>query len=342
MSEKYYDPRKMGMSMAATWSWGASLLVGIGIVSAWGLIPYLVWLVGNILAIPLFGVIYKYLPNARFWKNLMPFVLLWVFIQSMAIIMNLNFLQSTMTGREDVNTAISMDTTTSLFIIYALGIALWLYIMKKRLFGSYFTDLIQYKVQIIGAICLAVVALYTTGINDFTWIANGGVNWAIFGFIGIITGVTAAAQQWQRLEKVDESSKITTTLWGGFWFGLYMIPCAIVAVAFTGGLVETLLLITIVLAITTSTIDSGYAGLQYIGERFNLPHWIPNAFSLIVLLSFPLMASWGVVQIWSFYAGVRWKIVVGLIVATLIYNHRDKLFINYWTNKKFIEDETTE
>lgn len=332
-SQALYSPRVMGMSMAATWSWGASILVGISIVVAHGLFPYLVWLVGNILAIPFFGLVYKYLPNARFWKNLIPFVFLWVFIQSMAIIMNMNFLHGVLSGRQDLQVAFALDPMISLVLVYLMGLGLWFYISKKRLAGSVFTDRIQYGFQLTGAILLAIVAL-STGLNNFTLVNEGSWNWTVFAFLGIITGVTAAGQQWQRLESVSEEDKFKTTLWGGGYFGFYMIFCALIAVSFTGNLLETILLMIIVLFVTSSTIDSGYAGLQYIGELFRLPKWIPNAFSLLVLAFFPLVTSWGIVQIWNFYAGVRWRVVTFLIVMTLIWNYRRFLTVDYWRIRK--------
>ena len=42
------------MSLAASWAWGTSLVVGMETVQTKGLIPFLIWAIANSLAIPLF------------------------------------------------------------------------------------------------------------------------------------------------------------------------------------------------------------------------------------------------------------------------------------------------
>lgn len=42
------------MSLAASWAWGTSLVVGMQIIQEKGIIPFLIWAVANSLALPLF------------------------------------------------------------------------------------------------------------------------------------------------------------------------------------------------------------------------------------------------------------------------------------------------
>ena len=51
------------MSLAATWAWGTSLVVGMETVQTKGWIPFIIWAVANSLAIPLFGFIAYRIPN---------------------------------------------------------------------------------------------------------------------------------------------------------------------------------------------------------------------------------------------------------------------------------------
>ena len=51
------------MSLAASWAWGTSLVVGMETVQTKGLIPFLIWAIANSLAIPLFGFIAYRIPN---------------------------------------------------------------------------------------------------------------------------------------------------------------------------------------------------------------------------------------------------------------------------------------
>ena len=51
------------MSLAASWAWGTSLVVGMETVQTKGFIPFLIWAIANSLAIPLFGFIAYRIPN---------------------------------------------------------------------------------------------------------------------------------------------------------------------------------------------------------------------------------------------------------------------------------------
>ena len=41
------------MSLAASWAWGTSLVVGMETIQTKGLIPFMIWAIANSLAIPL-------------------------------------------------------------------------------------------------------------------------------------------------------------------------------------------------------------------------------------------------------------------------------------------------
>ena len=51
------------MSLAASWAWGTSLVVGMETMQSKGFIPFLIWAIANSLAIPLFGFIAYKIPN---------------------------------------------------------------------------------------------------------------------------------------------------------------------------------------------------------------------------------------------------------------------------------------
>ena len=51
------------MSLAASWAWGTSLVVGMETMQTKGVIPFIIWAIANSLAIPLFGFIAYRIPN---------------------------------------------------------------------------------------------------------------------------------------------------------------------------------------------------------------------------------------------------------------------------------------
>ena len=45
------------MSLAASWAWGTSLVAGMEIVQTNVIIPFIIWVLANSIALPIFGII---------------------------------------------------------------------------------------------------------------------------------------------------------------------------------------------------------------------------------------------------------------------------------------------
>ena len=53
------------MSLAASWAWGTSLIVGMELIQSRGIVPFIIWATANSLALPLFGFLAFRIPNLQ-------------------------------------------------------------------------------------------------------------------------------------------------------------------------------------------------------------------------------------------------------------------------------------
>ena len=314
-------PWRVGVSMAATWSWGAAVAVAIAVMHTRGLIPYLAWLMASISAIPLFGLAYYYIPSIREWKNLLPMLGLWAFIGFFAIVMNLSALQAALGGGTDVEVNGLFTETQAMYIALGLGILIAVYIHKRGLKGSVLTDVGQMLVQFAGAIGIIVAGIATGARADVPMMVGDQSSWMITAVLGLLAGTTASGMQWQRIEALEsDRDKLRAAMWGGVIYAVFQLIVTIAGYFFwDGSFLVSIPFLIAVLAVSTSTSDSGSALLQYVGKRFWLPASVGSLVTLAAVALFPFISEWGVTGIWTFYASARWKIIAGLLALTIIY-----------------------
>ncbi|MDF9745868.1 hypothetical protein [Natrinema salsiterrestre] len=313
-------PWRIGLSMAATWSWGAAIAVAISVLHTMGIAPFVVWVTFNCLSIGLFGLYYRYIPNVSRWKTLLPMLLMWGFIGYFAIVMNLNTILAVLGGNMDIPATGFMTETYALYTTIAIGLAITWIIGVYGLRGSVLTDVGQLSLQFVGAIGILVVGL-ANGYSPSFEMGLDQQSFMITASMGFIFGATASGMQWQRMETLpDRDDQFKASLWGSAIFTAFMLVVAPAAFVFTGDVWQSAFLVIGALAVATSTADSGSALLQYISQRFYLPASGGTILTLAAVLSFHLLADMGLTGIWSFYASVRWQVILALIVGTLIYN----------------------
>lgn len=314
-------PWRVGVSMAATWSWGAAVAVAIAVMHTKGFIPYVAWAVSAAVAIPVFGLAYVYIPNLRRWKSLLPMLLLWGFIGFFAIVMNLSALKAALGGGVDIEAAGIMSEQAALYTTLAVGVLIAWYIHKTGLQGSVFTDIGQLTLQFLGVIGILVIGLATGARADIQMMVGDQSAWMVGAVLGLLAGTTASGMQWQRIETLHtDRDKLRAAFVGGGIYSAHQIIVTFAALVFDGSLAVSIPFLLAVLAVATSTADSGSALLQYVSQRFSLPASAGSLVTLGAVAIFPFIAQMGVTGIWTFYATTRWKVIAALLGLTLIYN----------------------
>ena len=311
---------RVGISLGASWSWGISMIATIAFMYTYGIVPALVWVAGNILAMPLFGFIKTKITNFKEWINFIPLLLFSLFIAAMAIIMNMQALLIGLGGGQDVASFHFLDSGYSVPAIIFFSLAIFIFILKFGLRGSVLSDLGYYSLQIFAVISLAVSSML---ISDFSVNANlqliteAGIKWIFpLGLLGIITGVFTDPMMWQRFEQKENQIKLS--LWGGFWFGLYMIFVVLTGLFFKPTLFLGILLLIVIFALAASTIGSATAAIQYLTKKIGIGKISGLIIALAAIITWPYLMDLGMAKIWNIYAGYRWKIVTGMIVISFL------------------------
>jgi hypothetical protein len=313
-------PWRVGVSMAATWSWGAAVAVAIAVMHNKGFVPYLAWAGASMVAIPVFGLAHAYIPGVKRWKNLLPMVGLWAFIGFFAIVLNLSALKAALGGGADIETSVGLSETQALYVTLGVGLLIAWYIHKRGLRGSVTTDAGQLTFQFAGAIGIVIAGLATGARADIQMMVGDQTAWMQTAILGLLAGTTASGMQWQRIEAVEgRDRRVKASLWGGLIYSVFVVIVTFAGLLFDGSFWVSIPFLLAVLAVSTSTSDSGSALLQYIGQRLSLPASAGSLVTLGAVLVFPFIAEWGVTGIWTFYSATRWKIVAGLLVLTGIY-----------------------
>lgn len=311
---------RVGISLAASWSWGVSMIATMAFMHTKGIIPALAWVTGNILAMPLFGYMRTKVPNIKKWINFLPFAIFVLIIVTMAIIMNQQALLIGLGGGEDIVSYHFLDNKYSIPLIIALSLAILVFIYKYGLRGSVLTDLGQYIAQIIAVGLLAVLSI---SISNFTinqnleLITADGINWVFpLGFLGILFGAFTDPMMLERFEHKKNSIKLG--LLGGFWFGIYMLLVVITGLFFKPTLILGILLLFVIIAVATSTLDSAFSSIQYSTKRLGIGKTPGLILAFIAIITWPYLMGLGMSKIWSIYASYRWKIVVFMIIVSLL------------------------
>jgi hypothetical protein len=242
------------------------------------------------------------------------------------------------------NTATIAVISMALFIVW--------YIHKGGLKISVLTDFAQYGIQLFAVILMAAIGYFLGHQNNVEWIvvneAVNGLEWAKFGFFGIITGALGTGHQWQRFSAIKEKNILPVSLWGGFLFGIYMFFVGLSGYFFTPHIVlGTFFLITMI-ALASSSIDSGVAGLEYVLNCLTFERWkksdlkikpyhVASVVACIAILAWPYFMKSGITEIWTFMAKIRMPTVLVFIGGTIlvtILKYLQKLTIKPIAQKK--------
>lgn len=275
-------PRVLGMSVAASWAWGTSLVVGMEIAQTKGLMAWLIWAVANSLTLALFGWLVKVgLLNRKVYEK-KPVKVAAILIQAFCLIIQLNIINK-------VIVQMGGSPTLAYWSASAVGVAMVIWMYKHGLRMSVITDRWQWFVTIavIGLI-LAVGAFSGVEATVYPSSTSNDVLWGIWSACILFSGPIGDVQHWQRGEINPRAYMV-----GALWFALYML--AILAMsAFQFNPIMNALLLVAVLCVTSSTIDSIAVALHEVSNKK-----IGTAVSLTLCVCWGLFAKIGVIELWS-------------------------------------------
>lgn len=285
---------KLGISMAASWAWGVSLGVSFSILQTRGLIPFIIWGLFNTAAMTIYGL--YVLKNPGYLR----------FTQNRAIKLSMAIIQLFAIW---INIKIMYDFLFDPVIPLVLALGIIILTIENKFRFSVESDQVQFMIMMIG---LLAVIRFGKSEWETKLVMGADYNWALWGGICLLAGPFLDAQHFQRAEKAEN---IRPFLIGSITFGVYL---SLVLAAFMINQ-KSIILIVIVIAVATSTIDSAVASLQYLTGNF-----VAGILSIVALLTWPLFMTNTAAEIWSWYASGRVFIVIPLIILGVYYGRTEE------------------
>jgi len=321
---KFKSNLHYGMSLAASWAWGVSLIVGMQIIQTKGWIPFIIWATANCLALPLFGFIAYRIPNLEKIVNLKVVLLFMTIITVFCLWIQMNAIYE---GLENIGFISSMFSKV-IVIIVVTSMSILLY--RDGLIKSIFID---NPLWLTCYLILSIIAVYALFANVETRVilkynSANDINWALNSCLILFSGPIMSIQNWQMAEKLQKENKMKAHYISGVLFAVYMAFVALLATFNFNGTMNLLVMI-VILFVALTTADSAIVGMQKIaGNKIGL------IIALITTSLWVLVIPMGVMNLWTTMGNLR-KYVAGLCIIIAV--------ISYIINRRKVGnlDETT-
>lgn len=309
------------LSICATWAGIGSLMNGVTMTQTYGILPSLIWVLGNVLACILFGAVALKIPKVRevFGSRIMKWICGIMCVFQAWLSMN---------GTQTVFADTPLGADFGMYIAYIMA-AIFLYIlMEYGMIRNVLTDGFGWIIVYLLAFGVTVAAaIHSRGnLNVIPMIADDqAMGQGIWKAILLLPGPFTYPYFFEILNyneknedgtaKVDVKGAFTL---GGMFFGIYMAIIFLLAwTQFTPALsIVKAVLITIIGASTLSS--SMYSIYIAFGKKIGL------------LVNLGLIGLWsvliplGVMGMWTLMSSVRIWFVCGAILFALCWNAYEK------------------
>ena len=315
------------MSLAASWAWGTSLVVGMETMQTKGVIPFIIWAIANSLAIPLFGFIAYRIPNLEkvvnskivmIFSTIVSVFCLWIQLNAIyQYLCNLSF----------------MTEITSKIVSITIMVLMTIALYKNGLLKSIFIDnplwSLCYVLLFALVICGFIGNVETYNIANYT--NKDEIFWALNSCLILFSGPIMCIQNWQMAEKLKKEKKMKAHYLAGVLFAIYMTFIGILANFKFNGIMN-IILIFVVLCVALSTADAAIVGIQKIANK----KW-GTIISLLAIAVWNWVIPMGVMGLWTTMGNMR-KYVAGacIIIAVVMYFIQKK---NKKNNKQEIKQK---
>lgn len=306
----------LGVSFAATWTWAAAMLVGIGILEDAGIIPFFVWAAANVAAIPFFGWASQRWPALWDQTRRLPMRAVMTLMLIFTLWFNLTGIR---TAAEQTGWFAGMTVNWLTVIPIVTLLAVWLATFYGGIRWSVASDRVQWTLELGAVVAMLALVIYEHG----GIAVRPGLKWGSYTDLrGWILGLWTVPMLlgnpfldgtfWHRAAY----AKSMRPYWWGFGMFAVYLAC-VTGIAFMGLTpLATGLLFGVIFFASFSTLDSCTAALQLTAGR-NLG----NALGLLAAPGWLLAAPLGLLDLWT--AGMVWvPFIAGAQALTYVLQRR--------------------
>lgn len=298
MFKRLISSMYLGTSIAISWAWGTSLILGMQIAQQKGLEAFLIWATANCFTLAVFGILYK---KGIIYQAVLDLSVVKVFtnlIQIFCLVIQLKILNETLINFFDPITSYGLSAFFGIFL------TVWMY--RKGLDASIFTDLFQgigtlLVLLMMGGYCFLS---YEPAQEHHSPLSE--VSWGFWSACILLSGIMTDIQHWQRAEVNQKGYAFECA---SVFFAVYLALVFYLSLFQFNDMLNVLLLLAVI-GVTTSTIDSIAVALHRdFGRK------VGTLIGLGICVGFGLLVELSVLTLWSYFGVIR----VGLA-----------LFILYW------------
>lgn len=296
------DSQRLGVSIAASWAWGTSLIVGMEIAQNKGLWAWAIWAIANTVTLAVFGELARRNILGRHVFDKKYIKILAVLIQCFCLVIQLNIINK-------VIIQIGLPSLVSYSIATATGIVFTLWMYKKGLSTSIKTDFWQWIIAVFAILAIILIGIFSNSQNTVYPVSTfDDIIWGIWSALILLSGPIGDVQHWQRAEVAGRGYAF---LWGSLFFGVYML--LILAMSyFKFNVAMNIILLLAVLCVTSSTIDSIAVAMH---EIYNKK--VGTLIAIFICVFWGIFAEIGIIQLWS-NAGI-YRVFFALLILFLAY-----------------------
>lgn len=302
------------MSVAATWAGGNSLIIGMETAQDMGIIPFVLWAIGNTLAPIVFGLLALRMPKLQ---KIMESKVIEIFLTILCIFqiwLQMNNIQTILSETQYISNIVSI------IIAFVIALAFIILFLKDSFPRNVITDNYGWiLVYILIAVLMIVAFIYSGGQINSLPLGQDKVGEGIKSAILLIPGCFAYPVFWKMLryneKNSDEVKKINIErcfVNGGLLFGLYLIFVFALALVKFNPVLDMVKAVLVVL-ITSSTLSSFLFSLHcYAGKK------VGTILSIITIIVWQLFIPLGVLNMWTLMSTIRLYMIIGALVVSII------------------------
>ena len=306
-------------SIAATWANAGSLLNGVSTAQNDGIMPFILWAIGNTLACIVFGIFAPMIPKLRdvFRSKAMKYI--------MGIMCPFQCWIS-MNGIQTVFADTSLGKTGGIIIALVFAVFFMILLYKFGMIRNVLTDHFGWMTVYALVFGVSLVALFQTG-GDVVQLSWGfeSIPVGIKNCLLLIPGAFMYPYFFELLDYNDKNedgtSKINirnTFVMGGLAFGIYLVFIFLMSLAHFSPLLNFVKAILVTLIAISSLSSFQYSMYLTFGKKIGL------GFNAVTIALWQLLIPLGVMGAWTLMASLRVYIVAGAIATALVWYYIDK------------------
>jgi len=308
------------MSIAATWANAGSLLNGVSTAQKNGIIPFLLWALGNTLACIVFGLLAPRIPKLRdvFRSKVMKIV--------MGIMCPFQCWIS-MNGIQTVFADTILGPTAGVIIALAFAVFFIFLLWRYGMIRNVLTDHMSWSAVYAIVFALTIIALAFGGRNPLQF-GGSDVGVGVKNCLLLIPGAFLYPYYFEILDYNDKNDDGTKKInaqrafvLGGLLFGAYLVFIFLVSWAQFSPVLNIIKAVLVTLVAVSSLSSFLYSIYLTFGRKLGL------ALNIATVGAWQFLIPLGVMGAWTLMASIRIYIVAAAILAALIWyaiSHRKK------------------